>query len=545
MAVLKRNCAIVIVLTVITTVLLTSKLQIYFFSGNSSCSARSSDYVFVNPRILFYVFPQWHSVPENNRIHGWDFTDWDLVRKLSQRTAGNKNVQTPTELGWYNLLSYHVRKRQWELLREYGGYGFIYHVYWFTDHPTMDEPMRQMLADRDINIPYIVSWANEDWIARWKDGDNRLIMSINISTSRARRKFFQYLLPFFRDYRYIRDFKQWAIEAGLPGLHCHQVLAHFHSVTFNPFEPQNFHVPVSKLADGVTEFQPNLIKNWTSARFLSAAHIPRQHPAYHWRGLHVDFDIGPRHTFSPTERSHPFLFEKHLRKTIEAMQNDIQKHSLIPSDQYVSVNGWNEWSEGNTMEPSTLYGRGYLEAMQIVIMKHVKNSKVCVLLAASHKKESFELLSLTLNSIHAHLTEVEWEMLVYSTDPTPRKPTEFMDYIRNTTESRLRAIDVPISLQQTNTSGYDVLSYLMPHCHAVRNSHYVLFLEAGYQVVKAPHSPKNWESSWYFAVFSCDSGIQERTAERIWSLEVNRTLAYAFASKWSRHIARYSQYRGT
>ncbi|CAF4095907.1 unnamed protein product, partial [Adineta steineri] len=93
-----------------------------------------------------------------------------------------------------------------------------------------------------------------------------------------------------------RDFKRWAIEAGLPGLHCHQVLAHFHSVSFNPSEPQTFRVPVSDLADGVTEFQPNLIKNFTSAHLLSAAHIPRQHPAYHWRGLHVDFDVGIRHT---------------------------------------------------------------------------------------------------------------------------------------------------------------------------------------------------------------------------------------------------------
>ena len=546
--------AIILMMGLLT--ILNQKLRRHWNFPTSSIYSVSLRSTKASPRILFYMFPQWHSMPENSRIHGWDFTDWSLIKTMSKNVSESESLQEPTELGWYNLLSYNVRKRQGELLREYGGYGFIYHIYWFTDHPVMDEPMRQMLADKDINIPYIVSWANEDWNARWTGGNDRILMSVDVSSLAVRRKFFQYLLPFFRDDRYIRvrgkpvfqayqankdmelvfnDFRNWAIEAGLPGLHCHQVLAHFHSVNVDLAQPQNYRIPVWHSVDGVTEFQPNFIKQWSPAHSLSTARIPRHHPLYHWRGLHVAWDNRPRYRNRHFDRNHPFHFERHLREVVHAMQKDIENHSLVSDDQYVVINGWNEWSEGNTMEPSNVHGRGYLEAMQIVVMKPVEKSRVCVLLAASHTHESFVSLSLTVSSIYVHLDNIEWEILAYSTDSTVQVPVDFMNYIRNTSDYRIRMIDVPLFLQQHNTSSYDVLRYLIPHCHTVRYSHYILSLASGEQLVGTPRPPANWETPWDFSVACGSLKAQERTAERIWTLEIDQTFAQAYAFNRSRY----------
>lgn len=502
------------------------------------------------PAILFYFFPQWHSMPENNREHDWDFTDWDLIKQMKKDVPDSKTIQLPTELGWYNLLSHDIRKRQADLLQQYGGYGFIYHVYWFSDHPVMDEPMRQMLADKDIAVPFMVSWANEHWVARWAGGDGHEILRVNVSSSDNRRKFFQYLLPYFRDNRYIRiqgkpvfqvyqanddmdlvfkDFKRWAIEANLTGLHCHQVLAHFHGAVFSPSSPESFHVPVSALADGVTEFQPNLIKQWTSTYFTSTARIKRHHRSYHWRGLHVDWDDGPRKRTYRSTRSHPYFFEIQLQAVMEAMQEDIKVHSLVAEDQYVAINAWNEWSEGNTMEPSTVYGRGYLEAMEIVTKKRPSSSKICMLMSTSGVEESFQYLSVTINSVHQRLLEVNWEILIYSAHETTGKPLSILNFVRNTNEPRIRFIDVPYGLQQTNTSGFDILTYILPHCHSISKSHYVIFLRVGDQLQQSPQPPVNWASTWHFFIRDCFSKGHNRTAERTTLLEVNQDLARTFS----------------
>ncbi|CAF4008197.1 unnamed protein product, partial [Rotaria magnacalcarata] len=385
---------------------------------------------------------QWHPVAENKRIRGWGFTDWVLIRETAETAPKNNLIQQPTELGRYNLLSYNVRLRQAQLLKQYGGYGFIYHVYWFNDHPVMDEALRQMLADSDIDVPYLLCWANEDWFNRWYGGDTRVIFHVNISSETSRRKFFLFLLPFFRDPRYIkvngkpvfqvyqadtdmdlvfRDFKKWSSEFGFPGVHCHQTLAHFHKTPFNRLDPLKYRIPVSALADGVSEFQPNFIQYWTHEHITTTAQIPRHHPSYHWRGIHVDWDYGPRHHRFSNQRSHPFLFEQHLRLVIEAMRNDILTLSLSPKEQYVTVNAWNEWSEGNAMEPSNFYGRAYLEALEVAVLKRVEHSRVCVLLKSFTLHSPFNAMNKTLRSLETFSANIQWEVLAYSAYQTPEK----------------------------------------------------------------------------------------------------------------------------
>lgn len=235
-------------------------------------------------KVLFYVFPQWHEVPENNRNLGWNHTDWKLLDHLHADAPDDMTIQLPSELGFYNMLSRTTRHQQKDLLLNHGGHGFIYHTYWFTDHPVMDEPLRQMLDDPEFNVPFMFNWANEDWTARWAGQDGAMREHVDMLPEANRRAMWEYYLPYFRDPRYIRikgkpvfqayqsdkdmelvfgSFKQWAVEAGLPGIHCMQTLAHFHDTRFDPNNPLSYHPLMVPNLDGVSEFQPNMM-GWGS-----------------------------------------------------------------------------------------------------------------------------------------------------------------------------------------------------------------------------------------------------------------------------------------
>lgn len=541
-----KTTAIIITLFVIWAWKLQGRLIVNYHSS----SEERYSFVTESPRVLFYFFPQWHPVPENNRIHGWDFTDWKLIMDVLEVAANRYLIQQPTELGWYNLLSHDVRLRQSQLLTQYGGYGFIYHIYWFTDHPVMDEVFRQMLVDTDINVPYFFSWANEDWFNRWYGGDARTVFHVNISSQSSRRKFFSFLLPFFRDPRYIKvngkpvfqvylanddmelvfkDFKNWAVEAGLPGLHCHQTLGHFHKRVFNSSHPSEYKVYVSPAADGVSEFQPNFIQQWTQEYVTATAQIPRHHPNYHWRGLYVDWDDGPRRRRFASKRSHPFLFERYLRLVMDAMRHDILSSSLSSNDQYITVNAWNEWSEGNTVEPSHIYGRAYLEAVETALLKHAKHTRVCILVESFTMQPPFYATSKTLNSLEAFLTDMQWEALVYLAYPAVKVPVEFMNFIRHRNARRIRFVDVPISLQQTNTSASELLQYMIHNCHAVRYAHYIIQLRESEILRGVPKAPLNLDEPWVFSLKTCRLNSLQRMAQRIGYLQVNQDAFDAFA----------------
>lgn len=137
----------------------------YTFYGSKNCGIKSSfshdpdDFEFsIKP--IAYVFPQFHPIPENDQFWGINFTEWTNVRKVTHNNYGLETLRPTEEVGYYNLLDYSTRARQAKLIQDSGIYGIAYHHYWFG-RPVMDNVLVKLLEDREPNVPFMLSWANE------------------------------------------------------------------------------------------------------------------------------------------------------------------------------------------------------------------------------------------------------------------------------------------------------------------------------------------------------------------------------------------------
>lgn len=62
--------------------------------------------------------------------------------------------------------------------------------------------------------------------------------------------------------------------------------------------------------------------------------------------------------------STPHLFEKHVRMAMEAIAGKPRNRQII------MLKSWNEWAEGNYMEPDLKFGKGYINALKNVIEEY-------------------------------------------------------------------------------------------------------------------------------------------------------------------------------
>lgn len=153
--------------------------------------------------IAFYL-PQFHAIPENDRAWGEGFTEWTNLRRAAPLFPGHDQPRKPLNGNYYNLLEDAPRRWQAGLAREYGVFGLCYYHYWFKDgRMLLEKPAERMLQDPETDVPFCFSWANENWSKRWDGGAQELIVEQDYGGPAEWLVHLRYLLPFFRDERYI------------------------------------------------------------------------------------------------------------------------------------------------------------------------------------------------------------------------------------------------------------------------------------------------------------------------------------------------------
>lgn len=155
-------------------------------------------------KIIAFYLPQFHDIPENDEWWGKGFTEWVNVKKAKPLFEGHDQPRVPLNENYYNLLDDDVKIWQAKIAKEYGVYGFCYYHYWFNGKLLLEKPMEQMLKNPAVDIPFCISWANEPWTKAWVNQKEVLIQQF-YGGEKEWLEHFNYLLPFFKDDRYIKE----------------------------------------------------------------------------------------------------------------------------------------------------------------------------------------------------------------------------------------------------------------------------------------------------------------------------------------------------
>lgn len=359
-------------------------------------------------------FPQFHTIPENDKWWGEGFTDWTKVKEGYPLFEGHHQPRIPAD-GYYDLSQKEVIAHQIETAKKYGVYGFAIYHYWFDGKQLLETPKEIILNNKDLDIPFCLTWANETWARRWEGKDSEILIEQTYEPTHEKwKEHFDYIKAYLKDERAIkidgkpvfqiyrphlvtrvgemlRYWRQLARDEGIGELYFiavksfdfpdNRILKDFDGVLlFNPHEAVN-----SREYKGKRIWLENLLRHcpekWvermrtirskTSSKYVLHSYckvfdtvLKRD---FHYKDKEVfnmaflEWDNTARYKEKATvyHGCTPEVFEKYFTKL---MRQESAKHS--EDKQFVFINAWNEWAEGTYLEPDTDNGYAYLEALQ-------------------------------------------------------------------------------------------------------------------------------------------------------------------------------------
>ena len=340
------------------------------------------------PRLVTFYLPQFHQIPENDAWWGEGFTDWQNVAKAVPQYIGHYQPHLPGELGFYDLSRYETLRRQVDLARNYGIYGFCFHYYWFDGKKLLEGPLNQFLAHPDLPLNFCICWANENWTRRWDGRENEVLIAQEYAPG-YEREFIRDLDPVLRDERYIRIegkpviivycaqnlpdaqncasiWRQYCRENGIGEI----FLIAAQTFSFRDPRPLGFDAAVefpphnmdaaSDMTKKIYPLNPNFrggIKDY--AKIVTQKLSAFESPFTLFKCVVPGWDNTARRINNPLilQGSSPALYQQWLRDMMIFTKNNLDEDK-----QFVFINAWNEWAEGAHLEPDRKYGYAYLNA---------------------------------------------------------------------------------------------------------------------------------------------------------------------------------------
>lgn len=165
--------------------------------------------------IAFYL-PQFHEIPENDEWWGAGFTEWTNTKKTKPNFKGHYQPRTPHKsIGYYDLSDVNAIRKQAEISKRHGIYGWCIYHYWFSGRTLLTRPLDLILENKDIDIHFCMLWCNEDWSKRWI-GDEKQILIANEYADDDPVRFIDDLKKYMLDERYIKINNKPVIAIYIP-----------------------------------------------------------------------------------------------------------------------------------------------------------------------------------------------------------------------------------------------------------------------------------------------------------------------------------------
>lgn len=342
-------------------------------------------------KLISFYLPQFHEIPENNDAWGKGFTEWVNVKKSKPQFLGHSQPRVPLYGNYYDLLDKKVMRWQSELADHAGIYGFCFYHYWFNGRMVLEKPAENLLRDKKIKSRFCFAWANEPWTKTWHGagGNKEILIAQTYGGEEEWERHYEYFRPFFMDERYIKEqnkpvlliyrlrniphfndmIRYWNLRARQDG---------FSGIFLVSMNVCREHVESSRWVNASVDFEPNRTKSeklqaepvikprkgWKVWNYFAVKRISydrlnrdmlkKKHMKNQFRTVFADYDDSPRRGVRAVviKGSTPRKFGKYLEMTM--------KKSREEGNEYVFLNAWNEWGEGNYLEPDTRHKYAYL-----------------------------------------------------------------------------------------------------------------------------------------------------------------------------------------
>ena len=360
-----------------------------------------------NERLIAFYLPQFHTFKENDEWHGKGFSEWTNVTKAIPQFTGHNQPQLPIDVGFYDLSTDKVMYRQIELAKNYGIYGFCFHYYWFSGKRLMEKPIFNYLNNKELDLPFCLCFANENWSKNWDGGDKEVLIEQKFLEDDP-KQFAQDIMPSFEDERYIKinnkpilvvykpqlfkkeilknfvyELNKKAKENGLDGVYL--IMAKTQDIETNPEE---------FFMDAVVEFPPHIIDRYAKQVikktylnpffngrvFDMEEFIKNQEFLYEtdfklYKTVFPSWDNTARKAYTGASvfEISPELYKKWLKDCINWTKENNNK-----DEQFIFINAWNEWAEGAHLEPDQKYGYAYLQATKEALEESRKNEELFI-----------------------------------------------------------------------------------------------------------------------------------------------------------------------
>lgn len=354
--------------------------------------------------IAIYL-PQFHPFTENDAWWGKGFTEWTNVTKAQPRFLGHYQPHLPADLGFYDLRLEESRLVQEQMAKDYGIHGFCYYHYWFNGKRLLHEPLDRKLKNEKEDFPFMMCWANENWTRTWDGLDKEILIKQEYDFDDDLQHI-NHLIDYFKDNRYIKvngkpvfiiyrpnlfpDIEKtiaiWRTavkEAGFPDLYIG-----FAENEGNKFEPK------SKNFDFAFEFQPNSNcpagTPYPGTFLQKVSRKIKRKLGIEEKGLkyYIDYSqyVGKQTRAGYKKDVYPGITPM-WDNSARRKENNLILHDSTPEkykmwlkfikenynwetvpENFLFINAWNEWAEGNHLEPCQKWGTKYLEATKDALL---------------------------------------------------------------------------------------------------------------------------------------------------------------------------------
>jgi len=382
-------------------------------------------------RVIAFYLPQFHPIPENDKWWGKGFTEWTNVGRAKPLFRGHYQPRVPADLGYYDLRMSEVREAQAKMAREAGIEGFCYYHYWFGNgKQLLERPFQEVLKSGKPDLPFCLCWANHTWSNKtWEKtsalAKDTVLMEQQYLGTKDYEEHFYSLLPAFKDKRYmtivgkpifaiydpinftdvsnfIQIWNNLAQQNGLSGIYFIGMTSSTLSFRINPDGTQTKVFPNLKSSADIYNYVLSLgfdaVNSFGKRRgemLQNGKYKDLFKTAVRMFGLNLgaekfDYTKTTNGYFAPEDswenvyptilpqwdrtarvgkadgvyvNSTPEKFQKHFEKAISIVKNKQPEHRIL------FLKSWNEWAEGNYVEPDLKYGKGYIKALNAALEK--------------------------------------------------------------------------------------------------------------------------------------------------------------------------------